>query len=289
MSVDRNQVITNDVVVDVKVDVDKVVSATSTERETIALAKNEAYFKAITENNIDIVIDPIFEIKTVGKKSIVKLTGYAGYYANPRTKTVAVKELQSINTEDLATFQRIFYPDLYQSNRQTAEVRHENRAVNILDSGLKFYKRVASPNELSKKFEISILSGQNVFKSNSFGEIDNNGNALAISHDFRPNGKIGINSEIQYSFNTDFDHISKNLYLRYTFRKLNLLAGPSLLYFIDDDGLNTFNIGYAVGATFNVGKKLSLKVKTSQYADVGRYSDGDLAYSSLNFGVGYRF
>jgi hypothetical protein len=291
ITIDKNPVITNDIVVDIKVDVKKSVTATSSERETVELAKNEAYYNAITEQNIDIVVDPIFVITTTGGMSIAKLTGYAGYYSNPRTKTDAVKELQSIKLEDVTTFQRMFYPDLYQSKKQKTDELIKNRSINVLNSGLSSYKPIASTNTSSKKIEISVLNGENTFKSDSFGEIDNNGSAIAVSYDFNPNKKIGINSEMQYSFNSDYDHISKNLYLRYAlFRKLNLVAGPSLIYFIDDvDGLNALNIGYALGANYNVGKRLSLKVRTSQFANVGSDSGSDISYSSLNFGVGYKF
>lgn len=290
IGIDKNHVITNDIVVDIKVDVKKSVSATSTERETVDLAKNEAYYKAITENNIDIVIDPIFEIKTIGRKSIVKLTGYAGYYSNPRTKTEAIKELQSLKIENVITFQKMFYPDLIEGKNHINNVQSKNSSINVLNTGLKFFKPIESSNELSKNIEISIYNCQNVFTYDNFGEIDNNGYAFAISYDFNPNKKIGINSEIQYSFNKSFDHISNTLYLRYSlFSKLNFIAGPSILYFLDNYDLKTFNIGYSLGATYNLGKKLSLKVKTSQFANVMTLSSVDASYSSLNFGVGYRF
>lgn len=289
ITIDKNPVITNDVIVDVKVDATKSITATSDKRLSVNLAKNEAYYKAITENNIDIVIDPIFEIKTIGRKCVVKLTGYAGYYTNPRTKTEAVKELQSVKLENVATFQKMFNPTLFESKNKIVKNQSVNNSVNVLNSGLKFFKPIASANEQSKKIEISILNSQNVFKSNTFGDSDNNGIAFVISYDSNPNRKIGVNSELLYSFNSDFDHISKTLYLRYSlFSKLNLLAGPSVLHFFDSD-FNDFNIGYSVGATYSFGNKLSVKFKTSQFANVMDDSGMDVSYSSINFGVGYKF
>ncbi len=290
MIVGSNDVLTNDVVVDVKCDMKKIVSATSSERETVDLAKSEAYYIAITANNIDMIIDPIYEVKTVSRKSIVKVTGFAGYYANPRTKTEAIMELKSLESEDFITYQRMFYPDLVESKHRVGEKQIGTPPVKVLNSGIKFLKPSANVEEVNSKIQLSVFNCQNVFTTD-FSDFDNNGYAIALSYDFNPNKKIGINSEMQYSFNSDYDHISKNLNLRYAlFRKLNLVAGPSLIYFVDDvDGLNAFNIGYALGANYNVGKRLSLKVNTSQFANVGSDSGSDISYSTLNFGVGYKF
>ena len=107
-------IITSEVVVDVKLDVNKKVESTSSKRKTVELAKNEAYYKAITENNIDVVVDPIFEVKTsdkilfFGGRSTAKLKGFAGYYVNPRTKVEAIKELKLVDTLDIHKYNNIY-------------------------------------------------------------------------------------------------------------------------------------------------------------------------------------
>ena len=288
MIVGSNDVLVNDVVVDVKCDVKKIVSATSTERETVDLAKSEAYYKAITANNIDMIIDPIYEVKTVSRKSIVKVTGFAGYYANPRTKTEAIKELKSVESGDFITYQRMFYPDLVESKHRS-EKQSVTPPVKVLNSGMKFLKPSTNVKEVSSKMQLSVFNCQNVF-STDFGDFDNNGIAIAVSYDFNPNKKIGFNSEFQYAINSDFDHITKTLYLRYSlFPKLHFMAGPSILYFMENDGFNALNFGYTLGTAYNYGNRLSFKVKTSQFANVSSSSDFDISYTSLSFGVGYRF
>jgi hypothetical protein len=285
--VGRNDVSTNDVVVDVRCDMKKSVSATSSERETVDLAKSEAYYKAITANNIDMIIDPIYEVKTVSGKSIVKVTGFAGYYDNPRTKTEAIKELKSVESGDFITYQRMYYPDLVESKHRVSEKQIVTPSVKVLNSGMKFLKPSTNVKEVSSKMQLSAFNCQNVF-STDFG--DNNGIAIAVAYDFNPNKKIGFNSEFQYAINSDFDHITKTLYLRYSlFPKLHFMAGPSILYFMENDGFNALNFGYTLGTAYNYGNRLSFKVKTSQFANVSSNSDFDISYTSLSFGVGYRF
>ena len=55
----------------------------------------EAYFNAIIENNIDVLVDPIYSVSTTkgflfffGGKSEATVNGYAGYYHNARPISV---------------------------------------------------------------------------------------------------------------------------------------------------------------------------------------------------------
>jgi hypothetical protein len=78
----------------------KVVSAKSNKRhKSVRLAKDEAYFNAIVDNEIDVLIDPIYSAKKYGKILFifggyveVKVVGFAGYYKNvlPESRANAI-------------------------------------------------------------------------------------------------------------------------------------------------------------------------------------------------------
>jgi hypothetical protein len=68
----------------------KVIAGISNKRhKDINLAKNEAYFNAVVDNQIDILVDPIYTIRRRGKFLFffggvveAKVVGFAGYYKN---------------------------------------------------------------------------------------------------------------------------------------------------------------------------------------------------------------
>ena len=68
----------------------KVITATSNKtHRDIDLAKHEAYFNAIVDNQIDVLVDPIYTIKKRGRILFffggyveAKVVGFAGYYKN---------------------------------------------------------------------------------------------------------------------------------------------------------------------------------------------------------------
>lgn len=108
-------VIAGQVVVDTKLDLKNKIEVLSSKRNTVNEAIDEAYYKAINENNIDLVVDPIFEITTTDKilfwggKSTAKLTGFGAKYDNSRSKVEAIKDLKSIDTTDVKKFNAIYY------------------------------------------------------------------------------------------------------------------------------------------------------------------------------------
>ena len=87
---------TESVVVDIKPNFEKKVIGSSTKlHKTASKAMEEAYFNAIIENNIDVLVDPIYSISTTkaflfifGGKSEATVNGYAGYYQNARPISV---------------------------------------------------------------------------------------------------------------------------------------------------------------------------------------------------------
>jgi len=78
-------------VADLDVDFTKTVTATSKKHATAGQAKNEAYYNAITQNNIHVVVDPIYAVRTArtlfGAKSTAEITGFSGMYKNARKKS----------------------------------------------------------------------------------------------------------------------------------------------------------------------------------------------------------
>lgn len=86
--------IKNSFVVDVDIDLNKKVTASSQNHADKQDALDEAYYNCITQNDIDIVIHPIykltkikFPIFTFLNKYRYEIHGYSGYYKNPTTKT----------------------------------------------------------------------------------------------------------------------------------------------------------------------------------------------------------
>ena len=134
--INNKSVLSNQLMVDTKVDLSKKIQSSSSKRESPEAAVEEAYFKAITENNIDVVIDPIFEVKTTDKflffggKSTAKLIGFGGKYENIRTKTEAVMELKKVDTLDIKKFNDInYYPlaDIKKSKQNPSDVVKKNK------------------------------------------------------------------------------------------------------------------------------------------------------------------
>jgi hypothetical protein len=85
-------------VVDVKIDLDKKVTAISENHPSKKDAMNEAYYSCLIANNIDIIIDPIYKsthvytpiLRFILPRIFVKyryeIHGYAGYYTNPESR-----------------------------------------------------------------------------------------------------------------------------------------------------------------------------------------------------------
>lgn len=77
-------------VVDVTPDFNKQVSGESDKRtNSIQDAKDNAYYNAIVQNKIDVLVDPIYKVKV--RKGLFRttakaeVTGFAGEFKNPRT------------------------------------------------------------------------------------------------------------------------------------------------------------------------------------------------------------
>lgn len=67
---------------DLKIDINKKVTATSESQPSAEKAKAEAYYNAIINNNIHFIVDPIYKIKVLSGKYTAEVNGFAGYYEN---------------------------------------------------------------------------------------------------------------------------------------------------------------------------------------------------------------
>jgi hypothetical protein len=94
----------NPLICDVRLDVEKAVSATSEPMMDVESAKSNAYSRAKGEFKVDVIIDPSYVIRETfsnvffafiarltfgflrwGVRYVVTISGYAGYYTNPRS------------------------------------------------------------------------------------------------------------------------------------------------------------------------------------------------------------
>jgi len=89
---EKSVVIADKIGVELRVDENKIIQAsTSRSHKSPEDAKDEAYYNAITNNNIHVLVDPIYKTRTgpkiliFGGKSTSTVTGFAGYYENPRS------------------------------------------------------------------------------------------------------------------------------------------------------------------------------------------------------------
>lgn len=128
-AINRQNIQATPTIVDVKADFTKRVSATSDWQRTKEDAMAQARYKAITENKIDIVVDPIYEIQfrahKARKKYKVTMTGFAGSYTNARTPIEDIETIKQYTREEIENYlllhqSELILPYLYQ--QQTGDV-----------------------------------------------------------------------------------------------------------------------------------------------------------------------
>ena len=102
IGLENKDVKANTFVLETVPDFSKKVKGSSTKKHTAEKsAKEEAYFNAIIDNNVDVLIDPIYSVTSTkkmllffGGKSQATVYGYAGFYKNPKSlKQVQQEEL----------------------------------------------------------------------------------------------------------------------------------------------------------------------------------------------------
>ena len=83
--------VANNYVTDLDINFKKKIIATSKQHKFSGDAKDEAYYNAITENDVHVVVDPIYKVQFTNILYIYRrykadIVGYAGYYKDFRTQ-----------------------------------------------------------------------------------------------------------------------------------------------------------------------------------------------------------
>ena len=134
-------------IVDVQPDFTRRITVTTNTFQTKDEALSDANYRAITENRIDIVVDPIYKIEMDKTGFRVTLTGYAGMFVNPRTV------LQDIQQHDVLTVEQIEKYLMLKENPEILKYMYKDKGDNIItinhDDGASAEKRVSSSTQKS--------------------------------------------------------------------------------------------------------------------------------------------
>ena len=107
-AINRQNMQTTATIVDVRADFTKRVNATSNWQPSREEAMAECKYMAITTGNIDIVVDPIYQIQyrphKFRKKYRATLTGFGGYYINPRTPLEDMNQVKDFTREQIENY-----------------------------------------------------------------------------------------------------------------------------------------------------------------------------------------
>lgn len=125
-AIDRHDILATPTVVDVRADFTKRVDVTSNWQRTKEDAIAECQYLAITENKIDIVVDPIYKIQyrsaRARKKFKASLVGFGGFYTNSRTQLEDIEALKSMTREDIEKYLILHNPEVLQYMNAKGEV-----------------------------------------------------------------------------------------------------------------------------------------------------------------------
>ncbi|MCQ2339357.1 MAG: hypothetical protein MJZ79_01035 [Paludibacteraceae bacterium] len=107
--------------VDVNPDFSKRIMAESSVCSSTEEAMDEAKYNAIVNNKVDIVVDPIYKIEESSNGYKAYLTGFAGYYVNPRTVLGDIKAMEDVSKEAVEKYLMIhdakqIVPYMYQQS-----------------------------------------------------------------------------------------------------------------------------------------------------------------------------
>lgn len=109
--VNRRNVNASEQVADLTIDYQKKVTATSDLLKSSAQAKEQAMYQCIMNNNVDVVVDPIFQVERRGFKWYrATVTGFAGYYKVGKTDIDRLIE-KGYTKEDIEKYLLLSDPD----------------------------------------------------------------------------------------------------------------------------------------------------------------------------------
>ena len=115
IDLENKNVESNTFVVDVEPNFSNRIKGSSTKKHKVEkLAKEEAYFNAVIDNNVDVLVDPIYSVTTTkkillffGGKSEATVHGYAGFYKNPRSLSKVKQEQFDAKISNLTSLSKI--------------------------------------------------------------------------------------------------------------------------------------------------------------------------------------
>ena len=110
--VNRENIQTTAMIVDVRPDFSKRIATESHRCKTLSEAREEAKYLAVTGNKCDVIVDPVFKIECKSRKYKAYLTGFAGYYQNPRTLFEDIQLLKGVSKEDIEKYLMLKDPSI---------------------------------------------------------------------------------------------------------------------------------------------------------------------------------
>lgn len=141
-NVARRSINTYEQMASIDVDYSKQVTATSNFHQTKKTAINEAEFLCIQENNIDVIVDPIYKVKrrpTGIRKYQAVVVGFAGMYkveptAIDKSKQYTMEEVEKYKLLTDPVFPKYYYHngmqgDCYYFGTQSPDVRPTSTTI----------------------------------------------------------------------------------------------------------------------------------------------------------------
>ena len=111
-SIARHDIQATPTVVDVHADYNRRIETTSGWHKRREDAMNECRYLALTQNKIGVVVDPIFKIEYQGRKVKASMTGFAGYFINPRTFTEDMEATKKYTREEIENYLILKNPEV---------------------------------------------------------------------------------------------------------------------------------------------------------------------------------
>ena len=98
--------------VDVRPDFSHRIVTVSERQKTVDLALAQAKYMAVVDNKCDVIVDPVYKAEKRGNRYVVSLTGFAGFYENPRTMYEDINLLKNVSREDVEKFLMLKDPNI---------------------------------------------------------------------------------------------------------------------------------------------------------------------------------
>lgn len=103
-AINRQDINGTAMVVDVRPDFSKRIATESKRCKTVAEARDEAKYLAVTEHKCDVIVDAVYKIERRGFKFKAYLTGFAGFYENARTLWQDIQLYKDVKREDIEKY-----------------------------------------------------------------------------------------------------------------------------------------------------------------------------------------